>query len=238
MTALSSPQLDALETAIRDVVAPQALETDTQGRFPRAAVTALGQAGLLGLVSASSVGGAGGGLPQARAVVERLAQDCSSTAMVVCMHYCATAVLEQFGPEAVRREIAAGRHLSTLAFSEAESRSHFWAPASTAKVQGDQVVLDARKSWVTSAAEADSYVWSSQPLKAEGASSLWLVSSKAAGLSVASAFDGLGLRGNASSPITAQGVAVQARDLLGEDGKGYPRRARCQCDGTHFRCAV
>jgi alkylation response protein AidB-like acyl-CoA dehydrogenase len=81
--------------------------------------------------------------------------------------------------------------------------------------------LDARKSWVTSAVEADSYVWSSQPLKAEGASSLWLVSSKAAGLSVAGTFDGLGLRGNASSPITAQGVAVQARDLLGEDGKGF-----------------
>src|SRR5438034_7737119 len=26
------------------------------------------------------------------------------------------------------QEIAAGRHLSTLAFSEAGSRSHFWAP--------------------------------------------------------------------------------------------------------------
>ena len=220
-TALNLSQAQALETIIQEVVAPQALETDTQGRFPRAAITALGQAGLLGLVSASSVGGAGGGLPQARAVVERLAQDCSSTAMVVCMHYCATAVLEQFGTDAVRREIAAGRHLSTLAFSEAESRSHFWAPVSTASVQGDQVVLNARKSWVTSAAEADSYVWSSQPLKAEGASSLWLVSAKAAGLKVAGTFDGLGLRGNASSPITAEAVVVQAADLLGEDGKGF-----------------
>lgn len=220
-TALNPSQAQALETIIQEVVAPQALETDTQGRFPRAAIAALGQAGLLGLVSATNVGGAGGGLPQARAVVERLAQDCSSTAMVVCMHYCATAVLEQFGTDAVRREIAAGRHLSTLAFSEAESRSHFWAPVSTASVQGDQVVLNARKSWVTSAAEADSYVWSSQPLKAEGASSLWMVSAKAAGLKVAGTFDGLGLRGNASSPITAEAVVVQAADLLGEDGKGF-----------------
>jgi hypothetical protein len=36
------------------------------------------------------------------------------------------------------------------------------------------VLLDASKSWVTSAFEADSYVWSSKPLAAEGASTLWL----------------------------------------------------------------
>ena len=29
-------------------------------------------------------------------------------------------------------EIAGGRHLTTLAFSETGSRSHFWAPMSTA----------------------------------------------------------------------------------------------------------
>ena len=42
--------------------------------------------------------------------------------------------------------IAAGRHLSTLAFSESGSRSHFWAPLSTAAADGDDVRLDARKS--------------------------------------------------------------------------------------------
>ena len=29
-----------------------------------------------------------------------------------------------------------GQHLSTLAFSEAGSRSHFWAPTSTARAEG------------------------------------------------------------------------------------------------------
>ena len=46
------------------------------------------------------------------------ASACGSTAMVVCMHYCATAVIEAHGPDDVRRAIAAGDHLSTLAFSE------------------------------------------------------------------------------------------------------------------------
>jgi isovaleryl-CoA dehydrogenase len=82
-------------------------------------------------------------------------------------------------------------------------------------------VLDARKSWATSAGEADSYVWSSRPAAADGASTLWLVPVGAAGLEVAGAFDGLGLRGNASRPITAAGVRVPLDARLGPDGGGF-----------------
>ncbi len=100
------------------------------------------------------------------------------------------------------------------------SRSHFWAPVSTATANGGGVRLDAAKSWVTSAGEADSYVWSSRPLAADGASTIWLVPANTWGLKVAGPFDGLGLRGNASSPIGAHDVAVPAAAMLGEDGKG------------------
>jgi alkylation response protein AidB-like acyl-CoA dehydrogenase len=137
------------------------------------------------------------------------------------MHYCATAVLEQFGSKEVRSEIAAGRHLTTLAFSELESRSHFWAPAGTAAKHSDQIVLNARKSWITGAFEADSYVWSSKPLAAEGASSIWLVDAKAQGLTLAAPFNGMGMRGNASSPVTASDVTIPATSQLGDDGKGF-----------------
>ena len=34
-------------------------------------------------------------------------------------------------------------------------------------------------------------------------------------------FDGLGLRGNDSSPVTADGVRVPASAMLGQDGKGF-----------------
>ena len=81
--------------------------------------------------------------------------------------------------------------------------------------------LDASKSWVTSAGHADSYVWSSLPLDADGPMTLWLVPADAAGLSVAGAFDGLGLRGNASAPMTADGVRGAAR----RDARRRRRRA-------------
>ena len=120
-----------------------------------------------------------------------------------------------------RKAIAAGDHITTLAFSERGSRSHFWAPVSSATGHNGTVNLDAAKSWVTSAGEADSYVWSSRPLGAEGASTLWLVPADAVGLSIAGPFDGLGLRGNASSPITAKKVAVERSAMLGPDGSGF-----------------
>ncbi len=211
--------MDSLDHVITNQLDALAPETDQNARFPRPVIDALAKAGLLGLVSSKDVGGLGLGLAEASHVVAKLAQSCPSTAMIVCMHYCAVAVLEQFGPETVRRDIAAGKHLTTLAFSEAESRSHFWAPASSATQAGHDVLLDARKSWITSAFEADSYVWSSRPLAAEGASSIWLVDAKAEGLTLAAPFNGLGMRGNASSPVTAKQVKASA--ALGADGKGF-----------------
>jgi alkylation response protein AidB-like acyl-CoA dehydrogenase len=74
---------------------------------------------------------------------------------------------------------------------------------------------------VTSAGEADGYVWSSRPMADEGASTLWLVPADAAGLSVGAPFDGLGLRGNNSSPMSAEGVVVDAGAMLGPDGGGF-----------------
>src|SRR5258708_39592793 len=122
-------------------------------------------------------------MAEAAAVIERLAGACGSTAMVVLMHYAATAVVEAHGTDAARGAIAGGDHLTTLAFSEVGSRAHFWAPLGTATAEGDQTRLDATKSWVTSAGHADSYVWSSRPLAADGPMTLWLVPAGTPGLS-------------------------------------------------------
>ncbi|HLU64679.1 MAG TPA: acyl-CoA dehydrogenase family protein [Kofleriaceae bacterium] len=211
--------VEIIDRIAREVIAPRAAEVD-RGAFPADAIAALGSAGLLGLTVAPEVGGLGHGPRSAALVVERIARECGSTAMVVCMHYAGVAVLEKLAPDAVRRDVAAGRHLSTLAFSEAGSRSMFWAPVSTARVDGDRVRLTARKGWVTSAHHATAYVWSSKPVSGDGASTLWLVPRDTAGLRLGEQFDGLGLRGNDSVPITAEDVAVPASSRLGSDGQG------------------
>src|SRR5918996_1692107 len=97
--------LDALDDVNENVIAPAAREVDETARFPRASIDALAEAGLLGLVSAREVGGLGGALPDAVVAVARIARACASSAMVVCMHYAATAVLEAHGPTDVREQI-------------------------------------------------------------------------------------------------------------------------------------
>src|SRR5215475_3406891 len=98
--------LDSLEKIAVEVIRPAAAEIDQSGAFPRAAMDALSKGELLGLVSAQEVGGKGQGLRAAALVIERVAQECASTAMVLCMHYAGTAVIEAHGPLSVRQAIA------------------------------------------------------------------------------------------------------------------------------------
>ena len=67
--------LDVLEEIITTVVEPAAADGRRHGQFPRAAVTALGEGGLLGLLSSAETWvGRGGSLGDAAQVVRRLAR--------------------------------------------------------------------------------------------------------------------------------------------------------------------
>ncbi len=216
---------DNLSRIVDDIAAgpvrQHASVVDRDGTFPEASIGALAQAGVLGILSGKEVGGLGLGPRAAAMAVERVARECGSTAMVLCMHLSGVAVLEEFASMDVRRAAAAGLHLSTLAFSEQGSRSHFWAPVSTAERRGAEVVLNARKSFVTSAHHATAYVWSSKPVAASAPSTIWLVPANTPGVRVASRFDGLGLRGNDSAQVTAEGAIIPDDARLGADGQGF-----------------
>jgi alkylation response protein AidB-like acyl-CoA dehydrogenase len=219
----------ASEIASR-VLAPAAGENDKAARFSAEAVESLGESGLLGLLLPGDFGGAGLGPRTFADVTATLAEADASVAMVYLMHILGAATISAARPTAaeavapILREIASGHHLSTLAFSEAGSRSHFWAPMSRAHRNGDGVRISANKSWVTSAGQAQSYVVSS--LAPEGAgptdSTLYLVAAGTPGLSVSGPWDGLGLRANASAPIVLDDCQVPSDFQLTDDGAGFP----------------
>ena len=221
--------LKAREIASR-VLAPSAGQNDKAGRFSTEAVESLGESGLLGLLLSAAFGGSGLGPGTFAVVTSTLAEADASVAMVYLMHILGTATISAARPSAAQpltpilQEIAAGRHLSTLAFSEAGSRSHFWAPISRAHRNGNGVRISAKKSWVTSAGHAQSYVVSA--LAPEGAgptdSTLYLLAAETRGLSVAGPWDGLGLRANASAPIALDDCLVASDFQLTDDGAGFP----------------
>jgi alkylation response protein AidB-like acyl-CoA dehydrogenase len=161
------------------------------------------------------------------AVIATLAEADASAAMVYLMHVCATATIATApqGATVVQtlRDISAGRHLTTLAFSEAGSRSHFWAPVSRAKRNGANVHITAKKSFVTSAGHAQSYVVSALAPEGRGPtdSTLYLFTSGTRGLSVAGPWDGFGMRANASAPMILEDCEVEPGLQLTDDSAGF-----------------
>ena len=224
-------QVDLSAPLELEAIAADAGAVDAEGRFPRAAVDELARAGLLGLGLPESLGGAGGGPVEFVEIVERVAGACASTGMVYVMHVVgAQTVLagvtdeEPAGPKRdALAAMAAGRHLTTLAYSERGSRGHFWAQVSHAVEEGDGVVVDADKTWATSAGHADSYVLAvgapdtDDPLSTE----LYLVPVDADGVTIPHHFDGLGMRGNASAPLRVRGLRLARDQRLGGERSGF-----------------
>jgi len=209
------------------ILAPAARQNDKEARFSSEAIAALSPAGLLGITLPTDVGGSALGPRTLAAVIATFAEADASAAMVYLMHICATATIAAARPGAAvaetLKDISAGKHLTTLAFSEAGSRSHFWAPVSRAKRNGAGVHLSAKKSWVTSAGHAQSYVVSalSPEGKSPTESTLYLCTSDTPGLSVAGPWDGLGMRANASAPMLLEDCEVAPGLQLTDDGAGF-----------------
>jgi alkylation response protein AidB-like acyl-CoA dehydrogenase len=215
---------DALKQVTR-VAAANAEQVDTDGTFPSAAVDALRSSGLLGLILPEEVGGLGAGPLEFSEVVGELAAACGSTAMVYLMHAAAAVTVAACPPPGMPEllsAMASGESLGTLAFSERGSRSHFWAPVSTAALSDDgtSVKLRAEKSFVTSAGYADVYVVSTGSASGvAGEVDLFAVPGSVGGLSVVAPFAGMGLRGNASSPMTID-ATIPVSSRLGAQAGG------------------
>jgi alkylation response protein AidB-like acyl-CoA dehydrogenase len=206
--------VDAAGRIAREVALPAAADVDGSARFPSESIEALSNEGFLGLCVSRQENGKGEGPRTFAAVVEELAAACGSTAMIYVMHVtsaqaiASSSTLEQ--RDAVLREIADGKHLTTLAFSEKGSRSQFWAPVSHMEPSDGHYLTSASKSWVTAAKHAHSYVSSSQMPEASSPleSVVYLARRGSDGVAITSSFDGLGLRGNESAPMELTRLAI------------------------------
>jgi len=228
MSVIAAITADELSVPLEEIGAGAA-EADHDGRFPTESIDALRTAGLLGLGVTERFGGPGGSPSIVARAIEQVAGACGSTGMIYTMHIVAAQTLqacahEEDGPLAdAMRAIAAGEHLTTIAFSETGTRSHFWAQLSTATLDGDTVSIDADKSWVTAAEHADSYITG---VRAPGATDplvteLYLVDAGTSGIEILGSFDGLGMRGNGSSPVRFRGVQVGLDHRLGDPEGGF-----------------
>ncbi len=215
---------DAIKFAEQHVK-PYTEEVDKNGRFPKEAYNELRKQGYMGLIVPKEYGGMGGGAKEHAEVVHALSNYCATTGLCYMMHNVATKCIIKFGTEEQKKEflpkIAKGEIAIALAHSESGSGTHFGSPDMTETKSGDKIILNGRKSFVTSALFADYYLTLSNSCENKGTVNNWLVHNNSKGLvHEENQWDGLGMRGNASMPVVYDNVELDISYRIGKEGDG------------------
>lgn len=219
--------LEALQESAREVVTrvilPNAEAVDREARWPEEGMRALMEARLTALNAPVAVGGHGQGLYGLATIVETLSAGCASTAMCFGMHCVGTAVIAARATPGHRerflRPIAAGRHLTTLAVSEAGTGANFFLSETRLERDDGHYRIDGEKQFVTNAKHADSYVVSTRTSDASavGEFNCLVVEKDMAGITWGPPWEGFGMRGNDSRTMRLAG-RVPVDNLLGNEG--------------------
>jgi len=214
-------------TTARDIAAgmlgPKADEVDRKRKYPKEGLTALGKAGLMGVLIPEAHGGLGGSLNDFALACEALGWGCASTAMCFLMHACGTAVIAaKARPDQAKswlQPAAKGKSIATLAFSERGTGAHFYAPEISAATKNGSFLLSGRKSFVTSGGHAALYP---VLVNASGEPGLdvIVVTPDLDGVGFEGSWDGIGMAGNSSIAMTLDDVMVPRGNLIGAEGDG------------------
>lgn len=214
------PPLAELERLATDLVGDRAEGWDTAGRLPLDVLRELGTKGVLCGQVPTSYGGLGLSSTVNGELTAHVGSLCSSVRSVMTSQGMAAWTVERFGAEEQKavylHELTSGR-LAGVAFSERGAGSDLGAMGTTIRKDGDTVVIDGSKVWVTVGAYADYVVVFGR--YEQGAAAV-LVPTDAPGVSVERVADPLGCRAAGHADIRLDSVTLPVDSLLG--GAGLP----------------
>ncbi|GAB2934648.1 acyl-CoA dehydrogenase family protein [Streptomyces heilongjiangensis] len=148
----------AAARAVTELVGDRAGDWDRAGRLPEDVVRALGGAGRLAPQIPARYGGAGWSSAEGGEFTAHVGSLCGSLRSVMTSQGMAAWTVERLGDPAQAARLLprlASGGTAAVAFSEPGAGSDLSAIATTVTVDGDTVVLDGRKTWVTAAERAD-----------------------------------------------------------------------------------
>lgn len=206
-------------------IAPITESVDKEGVFPKDAYDALRKEGYMGLLVPKEYNGLGGKAIHHANVCYTLAQFDATTALCYMMHNTSISAVSAFGSSELKLEIlpqvVKGDKAFALAYSESGSGTHFGLPDITESEENGRRVLRGRKSFVTSAQYADYYLTYTNSCNLKDKKNTWVVDRTLPNIvHEEGVWNGLGMRGNASKPVQYNGVSVDTKYLLGNDGDG------------------
>jgi acyl-CoA dehydrogenase len=209
-------------------LAPHARAWDEAGSFPRELFRRFGELGYFGIRHPVAWGGSGLDYWYVVAYVEELVRSRSAglnMAMLV-QGEMATPVIAALGTDEQKREFLApalrGEKIAALAISEPDAGSDVAALRTSARRDGDDLVVNGSKTWITNGTRADFLTLAVRTGEAGyGGLSLLTFPTDVTGFAVSRKLEKIGNHASDTALLYFEDCRVPRRFLLGEENQGF-----------------
>jgi len=207
---------------------PHALEWDLAGEFPAALFRRFGELGLLGIRHDPAWGGSGLDYWYVVAYAEELVRSRNAgvgTAMLV-QGEMATPIIGDLGTDEQKAEFLApalrGEKIAALAISEPDAGSDVAAIRTAARRDGDDLLVNGSKMWISNGARADFLTLAVRTGEAGyGGISLCTFPTDVKGFSVSRKLEKVGNLSSDTAVLYFDDCRIPRRFLLGEENQGF-----------------
>jgi alkylation response protein AidB-like acyl-CoA dehydrogenase len=218
--------LDQVRRIADTVIAPNAARYDREEAFPQASVDVVKSLGLNAIFVPEAYGGAPMSYRLYLAVVQTIAEACASTGVIYATNFHGMKPLIDFGTEEQKKRllprVAAGA-LASLAITEAAGGSDATAMTMRFTPDGDDIVVDGNKLFITSGDVADLLLvfgkWSEIEDPKQAISAL-IFEKDTPGFEVVRVEEKLGHRASSTVALAFNQCRVPRANLLGKPGEG------------------
>lgn len=212
----------------REVIAPQAPETDHTHCFPRETIRKMAARGYLGLPIPVEWGGQGEDFITYIMLIEEVSRVCASTGVILAVHTSVGSFpILYYGSDEQKeqylRRLATGEWLGAFALTESVAGSDAAALQASARKEGDYYILNGSKVFITNGGEADVYtVFATlDPAERHRGITAFLLKKDIPGLVMGRNEKKMGLHGSATLEIILDNVRVPVHCRLGKEGEGF-----------------
>jgi alkylation response protein AidB-like acyl-CoA dehydrogenase len=194
------------------------------GEFPMDMLKALGQMGILGVITPAEYGGTALGQLARIIVLEELGRVCPAMPMALQVHHMCTYALNRWGNEDQKKKylppLVKGETMGVVAVTEPSGGSDVAGMQTTAKVEGDKYVLNGRKCFITNSHCSDIWVVIARTGEGGKGLSAFIVEKSFPGAKPGRKENKVGLRGANTGELAFHNCEVPKENLLGSEGQG------------------
>jgi alkylation response protein AidB-like acyl-CoA dehydrogenase len=162
----------ARQIAVEKIV-PVRAELDEHNKFPTDIMKAMAQADLFGIYIPEEYGGLGKKSFELFIAIEELSKACLGVSTTYAANALGTYPILLQSSDAQKKkylpDIASGKHLAAFGLTEANAGSDASGIQTTAKLDGNEYVLNGTKQWITNGGEAQIYTVIAITDKSKGA---------------------------------------------------------------------